>query len=69
MFPVGNVNEINDMIGKLQLEMFLINQNYDAEESIKEAEKKIWWEILWNNYKSRLILNENIIKKLLKFWD
>ena len=29
IFPIGNVNEITDKIGKLQVELFLINQNYE----------------------------------------
>ena len=69
IFPVGNVNEINDMIGKLQLEMFLINQNYDVEESIKEAEneeKNRAWRFLWNDYISRLIPNEKLLEKAIE---
>ena len=40
IFPIGNVNEITDKIGRLQVELFLINQNYDAEESRKNAENE-----------------------------
>ena len=69
IFPVGNVNEINDKIGKLQLEMFLINQNYDAGESRKEAEeleKDKAWRFLWNDYRSRLIPDEKLLKKAVE---
>ena len=69
IFPVGNVNEINDKIGKLQVEMFLINQNHDAEESMKEAEeleKDKAWRFLWNDYRSRLIPDEKLLKKAIE---
>lgn len=35
---VGNINEITAKISKLNVELFLINQNYNAEESMKRAE-------------------------------
>ena len=69
IFPVGNVNEINDKIGKLQVEMFLINQSYDIEESRKEAEeleKDKAWRFLWNDYRQRLIPNEKLLKKAIE---
>ena len=69
IFPVGNVSEINDKIGKLQVEMFLINQNYDAEESMKEAEeleKDKAWRFLWNDYRLRLIPDEKLLKKAIE---
>ena len=37
--PVGDINEITDKIGKLNVELFLINQNYNAKENMKRAEE------------------------------
>ena len=64
IFPVGNINEINDKIGKLQVELFLINQNYDVEESMREAkefEKDKAWRFLWNDYRIKLIPDEQLM--------
>ena len=66
IFPIGNVNEITDKIGKLQVELFLINQNYDAEESRKKTEnieKDKAWRFLWNDYRPRLIPDETLLAK------
>ena len=60
---------INDKTGKLQLEIFLINQKYDAEESMEEAEKlekDKAWRFLWNNYRLRLIPDKKLLKKVIK---
>ena len=72
IFPVGNVNEITDKIGKLQVELFLINQNYDAEESRKKTEnieKDKAWRFLWNDYRSRLIPDETLLKKAVELLE
>lgn len=49
--------------------MFLINQNYDVEESMKEAEKlekDNAWRFLGNDYRLRLIPDEKLFKKAIK---
>ena len=69
IFPIGNVNEIADKIGKLQTELLLINQNYDAEESMKNAaneEKDKAWRFLWNDYRPRLIPDETLLEKAVE---
>ena len=69
IFPIGNVNEITDKIGKLQVELFLINQNYDAEESRKKSEneeKNKAWRFLWNDYRPRLIPDETLLEKAIE---
>ena len=69
IFPIGNVNEITDKIGKLQVELFLINQNYDAEESRKKTEnikKDKAWRFLWNDYRPRLIPDETLLAKAVE---
>ena len=69
IFPIGNVNEITDKIGKLQVELFLINQNYDAEESMKNAaneEKDQAWRFLWNDFRPTLIPDETLLEKAIE---
>ncbi|MBE6497116.1 MAG: hypothetical protein E7Z81_02360 [Methanobrevibacter sp.] len=67
--PVGNINEITDKIGKLNVELFLINQNYNAEESMKHVEneeKNKAWRFLWNDFRPRLIPDETLLKKAVE---
>ena len=69
IFPIGNVNEIIDKIGKLQVELFLINQNYDAEERRKNAENEEIdkaWRFLWNDFRPTLIPDETLLKKAIE---
>lgn len=68
-FPVGNINDITNKIGKLQVELFLINQNYDTETAIKEAEefeKDKAWRFLWNDYRIKLIADEMLMENAVK---
>jgi hypothetical protein len=68
-FPIGNVNEITDKIGKLQVDLFLINQNYDMETAMKEAEefeKDKAWRFLWNDYRIRLVPDELLMQTAVK---
>ena len=67
--PIGDINEITDKIGKLNVELFLINQNYDAEESRKKTEnikKDKAWRFLWNDYRPRLIPDETLLAKAVE---
>ena len=69
IFPIGNINEITDKIGRLQVELFLINQNYDAEESRKNAENEERdkaWRFLWNDFKPSLIPDETLLEKAIE---
>ena len=69
IFPIGNVNEITDKIGRLQVELFLINQNYNAEESRKNAENEERdkaWRFLWNDFKPSLIPDETLLEKAIE---
>lgn len=69
IFPIGNVNEIIDKIGRLQVELFLINQNYDAEESRKNAENEERdkaWRFLWNDFRPTLIPDETLLEKAIE---
>ena len=70
--PIGNINEITDKIGKLQVELLLINQNYDAEQSMKNAaneEKDKAWRFLWNDYRPRLIPDEILLEKAVELLE
>ena len=69
IFPIGNVNEITDKIGRLQVELFLINQNYNAEESRRNAEneeRNKAWRFLWNDFKPSLIPDETLLEKAIE---
>lgn len=68
-FPIGDVDEISDKIGKLQVELFLINENYDVEESKREAEnfeKDKAWRFLWNDYRVKLIADQMLLAAAVK---
>lgn len=68
-FPIGNINDITNKIGKLQVELFLINQNYDMETAIKEAEnfeKDKTWRFLWNDYRIKLIADNRLLEEAEK---
>ncbi len=67
--PVGDINEITDKIGKLNVELFLINQNYNAKENMKRAEdekKNKAWRFLWNDFRPRLIPNKTLMEKAIE---
>ena len=68
-FPIGNINDITQQIGKLQVELFLINQNYDMETAMKESEdfeKGKAWRFLWNDYRIKLIPDEILMAAAVK---
>ena len=68
-YPVGNINEITDNIGKLQVELFLIKQNIDDEESkleVENFEKDKAWRFLWNDYMVRLIPDGGLMDKAIE---
>lgn len=72
MFPIGDVDDITDKIGKLQVELFLINENYDVEESRKQAadfEKDKAWRFLWNDYRVKLIADPLLLSAAVKELD
>ena len=59
--PIVSDLDILNKIGKLQVELFLLNENYDAEESRQKAEnfeKDKAWRFLWNDYRIRLVPDE-----------
>ena len=67
-FPVSDANKILQKIGKLQADLYLLNQNNNIQEKIKQkenAEKDKAWRFLWNDYNTRLILDNNLMEKAI----
>jgi uncharacterized membrane protein YheB (UPF0754 family) len=52
--PIGNLNDIMEKIGKLQVHASMILQNYDAEterQKVEDEKKNRAWRFLWNDYR------------------
>lgn len=63
-FPVSDANRIIQEIGKLQADLYLLNQINDLEQKIKDKqnlEKDKAWRFLWNDYNTKLILDETLM--------
>ena len=68
-YPIANDLDILDKISKLQVELFILNQNFDAEESRQKAEqfeKDKAWRFLWNDYRIRLVPDELLMNKAVE---
>lgn len=67
--PVAKEFELLDRIGKLQVEMYIMNEKNDVEELMNKAknnEKDKAWRFLWNDYRQRLIPDETLMKKAIE---
>ena len=67
--PVAKEFELLDRIGKLQVEMYIMNEKNDVEELMNKAknnEKDKAWRFLWNDYRQRLIPDEILMKKAIE---
>ena len=67
--PIVSDLDILDEIGKLQVKLFILNENFDAEESRKQAEefeKDKAWRFLWNDYRIRLVPDELLMQTAVK---
>lgn len=65
-FPVSDANTILQQIGTLQADLYLLNQNNNIKQKIKEKEnleKDKAWRFLWNDYNSKLIIDNNLLEK------
>lgn len=65
-FPVSDANTILQQIGKLQADLYLLNQNNNIKQKIKEKEnleKDKAWRFLWNDYNSKLIIDNSLLEK------
>lgn len=63
-YPTANDREILDKIGKLQVELFISNQNYDLDKERQKAESQklnSTWFQLWNDFRKRLTVNERFM--------
>ena len=68
-FPVSDANMIIQQIGKLQADLYLLNQINDLEQKIKDkqnVEKDKAWRFLWNDYNTKLILDDSLLNKAVK---
>ena len=68
-YPIANDLDILDQISKLQVQLFILNENFDVEESrqrAEEFEKDKAWRFLWNDYRIRLIPDEMLMAKAVE---
>ena len=68
-YPIANDLDILDQISKLQVQLFILNENFDVEESRQRAEnfeKDKAWRFLWNDYRVRLIPDEMLMATAVK---
>ena len=68
-YPVANDLDLLDQISKLQVQLYMLNENFDIEESRKQAaqfEKDKAWRFLWNDYRIRLIPDEMLMTNAVK---
>ena len=66
LMPIINDQEILEEIGRLQAKLYINKQNFNIEESIKRAEtfeKNKAWRFLWNDYRIRLIPDDNLLQE------
>jgi hypothetical protein len=69
LYPTAKYKEMLDEIGKIQTNLFLMNQNYDFEEAQKRMEdEKINRALrkLWNEYRKSLIADEQLMSEALE---
>ena len=68
IYPTADAQEIVDEIGKLQAKLFILNQNFDLEEGIRQIEQEKLnrpWRFLWNDYKRRNTVNPQLMKEAI----
>lgn len=68
-FPVSDANIILQQIGQLQADLYLLNQNNNIKQKIKEKEnleKDKAWRFLWNDYNTKLILDNTLLEKAVE---
>lgn len=67
--PIGDIQELTSQIGKLQLQIELINKSFDLEEERKKAEefeKDKAWRFLWMKYEKTLMPEETLINNAME---
>lgn len=66
IYPTADAQEIVDEIGKLQAKLFILNQNFDLEEGMRQIEQEKLnrpWRFLWNDYKRKLTINPQLMRE------
>lgn len=69
MYPIEKDQEILNNIGILQAKLYMNKQNFNVKESIERAEnfkKDKAWRFLWNDYRVRLIPDEQLLAEAEK---
>ena len=67
-YPIAKDLDILDQISKLQVQLFILNENYDVEESrqrAEEFEKDKTVRFLWNEYRKNMIVDEQSMTEAL----
>lgn len=68
-YPIANDLDLLDQISRLQVQLFILNENFDIEESRQKAEdfeKGKAWRFLWNDYRVKLIPDEMLMAAAVK---
>lgn len=71
-FPVADANIILQQIGKLQADLYLLTESNNIEQKIKEKEnleKDKAWRFLWNDYNTKLILDETLMTNAVELLE
>ena len=71
-YPTSNAQELLETIGKSQAKLFILNESFDVQESMKLIEdEKINrpFRALWNDYKRRLKPNQELMQEVMKIVD
>lgn len=69
IYPTAEAQDIIKEIGKLQAKLFILTKNFDFEESQKLIENEKLnrpFRALWNDYKRRLSMNQELTEDALK---
>ena len=69
LYPTAKYKEMLDEIGKIQTNLFLMNQNYDFEKAQKDVEdEKVNRALrkLWNEYRKNMIVDEQSMSEALE---
>ena len=69
LVPTNKMSELVDTISKSQLELYLMNERENIEETKERAEnfeRDKAWRFLWNDYRIRLIPDERLLAEAVE---
>ena len=69
LVPTSKMNELVEVISKSQLELHLMNERENIEETkerVENFEKDKAWRFLWNDYRVRLIPDERLLNEAVE---